>query len=91
MIGKKNILRNISWVFNFAISVKIRKKVSLNINFSIVNECNCYQICYRNSNPVTISREMYTNVYIPVLRSYFDQILKKRKSQTRQVFNFTVT
>ena len=59
-------------------------KVSLNINFSIVNQCNCYQICYRNSNFVIISRDMWVSI------SYFDQILGKRKSQTWQVFNFAI-
>ena len=33
-------------------------KVLLSNNFSIVNQCNCYQICYRKSNFVTISRDM---------------------------------
>ena len=58
-------LQKISWVFNFAISVKIRKKVLLNNNFSIANKCNCYQICCRNSNFVTISTYMrYTGTII---------------------------
>ena len=56
-------------------------KVSLNINFSIVNQYNCYQICYRNSNFITLSRNVWS-------KSNFDQILGKRDSQTRQVFNF---
>ena len=44
---------------------KKRKSHSLNINFSIVNQCNCYQICYRNFNFVTISRDMqYTGTSI---------------------------
>ena len=50
----------------------------MNINFSIVNQFNSYQICYRNPNFVTISRDMRYTV---------DQILGKRGSQTQQVFN----
>ena len=46
---------------------------------------NCYQICYRNSNFITVSRDMR---YISVSISYFDQILWKRESQIRQVFHF---
>ena len=46
---------------------------------------NCYQICYRNSNFITVSRDMR---YIWVSISYFDQILWKRECQTRQVFHF---
>ena len=44
--------------FNFAILVKIKTKVSLNINFSIINQCDCYEICYRNSSFIAISRDM---------------------------------
>ena len=59
-------------------------KVSLNINFSIVKKCNCCQICYRNSNFVTMSRDIrYTGINIILY-----QILEKRESQTRQVFDF---
>ena len=48
-------------------------KVSLNIDFSNVNQCNCYQISYRNPDFVTISRDMrYTVIMIqfsvPTLR-----------------------
>ena len=52
-------------------------KASLNINFFIVNQCNCYRICYRNSN-----FDMWVSI------SYFDQVLGKRESQTRHVLNF---
>ena len=55
-------------------------------NFFIVNQCNCYQICYRNSNFVTTSKICDMCVSI----SYFDQVLGKRKSQTRYVFNFAI-
>ena len=30
----------------------------MNNNLSIANQCNCYQICYRNSNFITISKDM---------------------------------
>ena len=63
-------LKNISWVFNFTILVKIGKQVSLNIKCSIVDQCNCYQIWYRNSNFVTISRDMqYTRTNIIYTKS----------------------
>ena len=56
-------LQKISRAFKFVISVKIRKEVSLNNNFSIVDPCNCYQICYRNYNFITVSRDMrYTGI-----------------------------
>ena len=42
-------LQNISRVSNLAISVKIMVSL-MNIAFSIFNQCNCYQICCRNSN-----------------------------------------
>ena len=41
--------------------------ISLNIslNFSIVNQFNCPQICFRNSDFVTICRDMrYTGINI---------------------------
>ena len=58
-------LQNISRVFNFAVSVKIRNESLIEYQFSIANQCNCYQICYRNSNFVTISRDMqYTGINI---------------------------
>ena len=73
-LEEKNILRvsnfaiwwfqRISRVFNFAISVKIRKKVSSNNIFSIVIKGKCYQICYRNSNFVTISKYMRYGINI---------------------------
>ena len=72
-------LQNISRVFNFAISVKIRNK-SL-----IVNQYN--QICYRNSNFLMISRDMW-NTSITII--IWLNIRKKRESQTRQVFNFVI-
>ena len=51
--------QNISRAFNFAMSVKIR-------NESLIEyQCNCYQMCYRNSNFLTISRDMrYTSIII---------------------------
>ena len=62
---------------------KWETKVSLNTNFSIVNQCNYYQIWYRNSNFVTISRDMrYKGINMK-----FDQVLGKRESQTRPVFS----
>ena len=30
----------------------------MNIKFSVVNQGDCYEICYRNSNVVTINRDM---------------------------------
>ena len=45
----------------------------------IVNQCNCYETCYRNSNFVAISRDMrYTGINI-ILRS---NIGKKRISSS---------
>ena len=79
-------IRNILRVFNFGILVKQEKKVTLNNNFFIVNQCNCYQICYRNSYFVTTSKICDMCVSI----SYFDQVLGNRKSQTRYVFNFAI-
>ena len=72
-------LQNISRVFNFAISVKIRNK-SL-----IVNQYN--QICYKNSNFLMICRDMW-NTSITII--IWLNIRKKRESQTRQVFNFAI-
>ena len=61
-------------------------KVSLNINFPIVNQCNCYQICDSETLISWLSVETCDK---QVSISYFDQILGKWKSQTRQLFNFT--
>ena len=51
----------------------------MNNNFSIANQCNCYQICYRNSNFITISRDMRcTGINIKLLSN----IRKKRISDS---------
>ena len=64
-------LQNISWVFNYAISVKIRNK-SL-----IVNQYN--QICHRNSNFLIISRDMWNTSIIIII---WLNIRKKRISNS---------
>ena len=52
-----------------------KRKVSSNINFSIVNQCHSYQICHRNSNFVITGRDtQYTDINI-ILSS---NIRKKR-------------
>ena len=84
LISRSGDCKTFHGYFYFAISVKIRTKVSLNIFFSTVNECNCNQICYRNSNFVTICRDVrYTGINI-ILWSK----LGKRESQTGPVFDF---
>ena len=40
-------VQNILQIFNFTISVKIRNEILIEY-FYIVNQCNCYQIFYRN-------------------------------------------
>ena len=84
-------LQNISWIFNFAISIKIREKSLIQHYFFIVSQCNCYHICYRNSNFVTVSRDMlYTDISVSILWS---NISKKRISNRYfilQVFNFVI-
>ena len=72
-------LRNISRVLNFAISVIIRNKSLIEYQFFIVNECNCCQICYRNSNFVTISRHMR---YVGINIILWANIRKKRISNS---------
>ena len=62
-------------------SYKINK--SLSISFFIVNQCICYQVCYRNSD---FRNSEICDMQLSI--SYFDQILGKIQSQTRQVFNF---
>ena len=69
-----------SGVLDFTISVKIRNE-SL-----IVNQCNCYQTCYRNSNFLTISGDMrYASIIILIWLN-----IREKESQTRQVFNFSI-
>ena len=51
----------------------------MNINFSISNQCNCYLICYRNSNLVAISRDMRCTGINIILWS---NISKKRMSNS---------
>ena len=65
-------------------------KVSLNINFSVVNQCNCYQICYRNSDFVTISRDMrYTVPQYHILIKYLEkENLKLGRYLISRVFGF---
>ena len=53
---------------------------------SIVNECNCYQICYGSSN--TLQGIEICDMQVSI--SNFDQILGKRECQTLQVFNFAI-
>ena len=79
-------LQNISQVFNITILVKIRvslNEYNMNMNINlIVNQCNCYETCYRNSNFVTISRDMrHTGINI-ILRS---NIGKKRISSSGSI------
>ena len=50
-------------------------KFSFNVNVSIVNQCNCYQICYRKSNFVTISRDMQD---MGIKMIFWSNIRKKR-------------
>ena len=71
-------VQNISRVFNFAISVKIRN------DCLIVNQCN--QICCRNSNFLTICRAM-RNISIIIIIWWN---IRKKESQTRQVFDFAI-
>ena len=59
----------------------------MNTNFSIVNQFNCYQVCYRKSGFVTLCNNMQYTVINIILY----QILGKRESQTRQVFDFAGT
>ena len=83
-------LQNISRVFNFAISVKI--KLSMNINFFIVNQCNCYQICNRTSNFVIISRAIQCTGINIILWSNIrnKENLKLRRYLISRVFNFAI-
>ena len=57
--------------------------MSFQINFSIVNQYNCYQICSRNSNMLQQAEICDMQVSI-----HFDQVLGKRGCHAQQVFNF---
>ena len=49
-LKKVGVLRPIFPEMLFLVTmIKIRNESLMNINFSIVNQCNCYQICQRNS------------------------------------------
>ena len=66
----QNIFRG-TWFHDFSKNKK-RKLI-------IVNQCNCYQTCYRNSNFLTISRDMrYTSIIILIWLN----IRKKRISNS---------
>ena len=73
-------MQNILQVFNFASSVKIINKSLTEYQFFIANQCNYHQICYKNSNFITVQ---ICDVWVSI--SYFNQILGKRESQTQHV------